>query len=328
MLISIRIVALLLIVSLTTISIPAQSVPNLINYQGRLTDQTGAALPSGSYSIEFRLWNSAMNSQSGLILGQRQNVVVFDNGVFNVILGSPGATPISGAAVNDLTYGFTEPNRYLGLTVVVSNGVQMSSPSEILPRQQLMSVPFAVQSQQAQTAQQATTLIASYANTLCPPGTIVAYATANPPAPPGWLPCDGRAISRVDYAILFALIGTSYGAGDGVNTFNLPDTRGFFLRGIDWGTGRDPERGQRYSLYSGGLSGDNIATYQNDAIKSHSHPSHQNLSNSGFIEGTPNPTFQVSGGSGLGMTTFLNTGVFGGPETRPKNLCVNYIIKY
>jgi microcystin-dependent protein len=45
-------------------------------------------------------------------------------------------------------------------------------------------------------------------------------------APAGWWPCDGAAISRTDYADLFALLGTSYGAGDGATTFNLPDMRG------------------------------------------------------------------------------------------------------
>ena len=38
-----------------------------------------------------------------------------------------------------------------------------------------------------------------------------------------WLLCDGQAISRTDYAELFTLIGTTYGAGDGVTTFNVPD---------------------------------------------------------------------------------------------------------
>ncbi len=42
----------------------------------------------------------------------------------------------------------------------------------------------------------------------------------------GWLWCDGTAVSRTTYAALFAVIGTTYGAGDGVNTFNVPDLRG------------------------------------------------------------------------------------------------------
>jgi microcystin-dependent protein len=49
------------------------------------------------------------------------------------------------------------------------------------------------------------------------------FATA---APSGYLLCDGSAISRTTFAALFAVLGTTWGAGDGVTTFNLPDTRG------------------------------------------------------------------------------------------------------
>lgn len=51
----------------------------------------------------------------------------------------------------------------------------------------------------------------------------------------GWLLCDGAAISRTTYAELFQLINTKFGAGDGTNTFNLPDARGRVL--VQSGTG-------------------------------------------------------------------------------------------
>jgi len=54
-----------------------------------------------------------------------------------------------------------------------------------------------------------------------PIGTVSMFADATPPA--RWLPCDGRAVGRVDYAALFAVIGTHYGAGNGTTTFNLPN---------------------------------------------------------------------------------------------------------
>jgi microcystin-dependent protein len=47
-----------------------------------------------------------------------------------------------------------------------------------------------------------------------------------PTAPSGWLFCYGQAVSRTTYAALFAIIGTTHGAGDGSTTFNLPDCRG------------------------------------------------------------------------------------------------------
>jgi microcystin-dependent protein len=65
-------------------------------------------------------------------------------------------------------------------------------------------------------------------------GMIFPYAGAT--APTGFLLCDGAAVSRTTYADLFALIGTTYGAGDGSTTFNVPDLRGRFAIGA--GTGQ------------------------------------------------------------------------------------------
>jgi microcystin-dependent protein len=52
-------------------------------------------------------------------------------------------------------------------------------------------------------------------------------------APTGWLLCYGQAVSRTTYDNLFAVIGTTYGAGDGSTTFNLPDLRGRAVAGMD-----------------------------------------------------------------------------------------------
>lgn len=52
-------------------------------------------------------------------------------------------------------------------------------------------------------------------------------------APAGFLKANGAAVSRTTYADLFGKIGTTYGAGNGSTTFNLPDARGDFLRGLD-----------------------------------------------------------------------------------------------
>jgi microcystin-dependent protein len=50
--------------------------------------------------------------------------------------------------------------------------------------------------------------------------------TARSSAPTNWLLCDGTAISRTVYALLFAAIGTTYGVGDGSTTFNVPNLKG------------------------------------------------------------------------------------------------------
>ena len=60
-------------------------------------------------------------------------------------------------------------------------------------------------------------------------GAVVAFAGST--TPQGWLLCDGSAVSRTDYAALYAVIGTTYGAGNGSTTFNLPNLVDKFVEG-------------------------------------------------------------------------------------------------
>ena len=56
---------------------------------------------------------------------------------------------------------------------------------------------------------------------LMPAGSVIAWAGSTVPS--GWLQADGSAVNRTTYAALFAAIGTTYGAGNGSSTFNIPD---------------------------------------------------------------------------------------------------------
>lgn len=75
---------------------------------------------------------------------------------------------------------------------------------------------------------------------MAPAGLVASFARQT--APTGWLKANGAAVSRTAYSDLFAAIGTAWGAGDGVNTFNLPDLRGEFIRGWDDSRGIDAGR--------------------------------------------------------------------------------------
>lgn len=70
---------------------------------------------------------------------------------------------------------------------------------------------------------------------ISPPGVVLPYAGAA--APTGWLLCQGQAVSRTTYAALFTILGTTWGAGDGFTTFNLPLTQGRTLVGVGAGAG-------------------------------------------------------------------------------------------
>lgn len=63
-----------------------------------------------------------------------------------------------------------------------------------------------------------------------PTGTVSAFAGST--APTGYVLCDGSAVNRTTQAALFAVIGTTYGVGDGSTTFNLPDLRGRVVAGM------------------------------------------------------------------------------------------------
>lgn len=86
-------------------------------------------------------------------------------------------------------------------------------------------------------------------------------------APIGYRFCDGFNLSRTTYAKLFAVIGTSWGNGDGSTTFHIPDLRGRFLRGRDAGAGRDPNAATRAASNTGGSSGDNVGSVQGQATR-------------------------------------------------------------
>ena len=101
-----------------------------------------------------------------------------------------------------------------------------------------------------------------------PTGAIFTFPVATPPS--GYLICNGSAISRTTYAELFAVLGTTYGNGDGSTTFNLPDYRGQFLRGHDDGAGNDPDASTRQDRGDGTV-GDNVGTMQDGEMESHLH---------------------------------------------------------
>lgn len=65
-----------------------------------------------------------------------------------------------------------------------------------------------------------------------PTGSIQAFAGPITSIPSGWLQCDGSAVSRIDFAALYSVIGTYWGSGDGSTTFNLPSLSNRFLMGV------------------------------------------------------------------------------------------------
>ncbi|OLY76454.1 phage tail protein [Pseudomonas sp. ATCC PTA-122608] len=142
-------------------------------------------------------------------------------------------------------------------------------------------------------------------NNILPPGTTIAFA--GPSVPVGFLKENGSAVSRTAYANLFAAIGTTYGAGDGSTTFNLPDSRGEFIRGADDGRGIDPGRA--------------VGSWQDSQNKDHSHLY-------GAVHST-NYGLSATGIAGVspGQVQY-STSSSGGSEARPRSTARLMCIKY
>ena len=174
--------------------------------------------------------------------------------------------------------------------------------------------------------------------TAVPSGTVHLFATTT--APSGYLECDGSAVSRTTYADLFTVIGTTWGAGNGSTTFNLPDLRGEFVRGWDNGRGADSSR--------------SFASSQSDQNKQHNHgvtdPGHNHsINDPGHIHQVQYSNSDSGDGvieeSGTGLsgqepTLSATTGITinsastgisiqndGGSEARPRNIAMMYVIK-
>lgn len=280
--------------------------PQLIPFQGRLTNQAGAAYDSGQFTVTFNFYNLAVGGSTAWT--ERHEKVSVINGTINVFLGS--INPIT-----NVDFGTT---KYLGITIDADSNPATADP-EMVPRTMIIPSFAAKQAERSRTMDvvdangvpvqgqsygwaavfnngnpgtgtmagskisantlgsaqitdgtlQETDLSPSLkADSVIPAGSVMAFA--GPVLPPGWLWCDGVEYARTTYPRLYAAIGNTHGT-NGSTTFRVPDYRGRFLRGADSGTGRDEDRDTRAAMNSGGNAGNNLGSVQNEAFRSHNH---------------------------------------------------------
>jgi microcystin-dependent protein len=164
-----------------------------------------------------------------------------------------------------------------------------------------------------------------YQTDTIPIGGIMYYPVQTPPV--GFLEADGSEVSRSLYEELYGIIGTTFGNGNGVSTFNLPDLRGLFVRGWDDGRGFDGSRV--------------FGSVQEDTLKSHAHELNEYVlsvnsinssvsSVSGILDAIEAITFAgTDSSSGIPTITPRTNAVLpaGSFETRPKNIALLPCIK-
>lgn len=172
-----------------------------------------------------------------------------------------------------------------------------------------------------------------------PVGSVVYVAKSS--APTGYLKANGAVISRTAYAALFAEIGTTFGAGDGATTFNVPDLRGEFVRGYDDGRGIDSGR-TLGSWQKGSLAAVDTGTTASSAIAVYGvrSPSGSNPTGStgvaqsavglDAISAGDYPSASLSGLDSALSIADIQAGGLGGTSgsARPRNVALLACIKY
>lgn len=136
-------------------------------------------------------------------------------------------------------------------------------------------------------------------STSMPVGALTPYAGTSTALPIGWAICNGQAVSRTAYPLLFARLGTTYGVGDNSTTFNLPNLESRFPVGV----------GGAQGYGRGNTGGSSAVTLGTNEIPAHTHGnagSHQHPS-------AGDHTHSVSGGGGT-QTSQSGTGATSAEE--------------
>ena len=147
-------------------------------------------------------------------------------------------------------------------------------------------------------------------------GTILPWSAASLPS--GFLECNGAAVSRSTYSALFAIVGTTYGAGDGSSTFNLPNLADNVPVGKSPGKALASTGGANTVSATGNVGGSTAnATLSTAQLASHSHSSR--------ISGVPFVSvFNPPQGIARTMTSSGNTGNEGSGGAHSHNMSANF----
>ena len=301
----------LIIAVLAAIAANAQNSGLVFNYQAVVSNSEGVLLPDTLVSLRVSLYPGQYASTPTWV--ETHSVRTDFTGSFGITIGQ-GERDASSLVETIDDINFAAIFYWMKIEILESNTYHLVSYSQI---------PIAP--------------VAKYAlNAKEPAGVIKMFAGSIDKIPEGYLLCNGAEISRTDYPDLFDAIGVNAGNGDGSTTFNLPDFRGMFPRGVSGDSGNDPNANERYNEF-GGNQGNDVITYQDHAI-----PNVQGtvsgVESHGMVATGP---FRLTEERGIGtgksdwdnyIVEFNLANVFDqrnlSIEARPKNVSVYFIIKY
>ena len=301
----------------------AQTSSKGFKFQGFADTPEGEALKREAVTVKFTIYPK---TGTGFVFVEEQQVVTDAYGIFYATVGEINPDDF-------LKINFTAKSADYWMKVEVKKTV--AGVYTTISDNELAATPYA-----------------RCAENGVPVGTIMPFAGALDKIPEGWLLCDGTEYdgSAPEYEQLYNVIGNTWG-GSGT-AFNVPALSGVFLRGLDNGTGNDPDAAKRVAIKTGANEGDKVGSYQTDETGKHKH--HFNLTTD--IAGNHTHNINVYSASNIGPAssgdkvinnadggvTSTSTGAAGahthtvtgdtddntGVETRPINTYVAYIVKY
>lgn len=301
-----------LIVMMVTIMSYAQNSGLGFNYQAVVRKADGTLLANSDVNLRISLYPGQSAATPTWI--ETHNIHTDYSGSFGITVGKGTRDGGSVAAqYKDINFASV----YYWMKIEIQEGASYREVSFA----QLPSSPY---SEVAHNA-------SSFAGMIAP------FAGPADKVPAGWLLCDGRAVSRSEYINLYNAIGVAWGEGDGSTTFNLPDLRGMFLRGVSGDSGNDADANARGMLANnGGNTGNNVGSYQGDAIRNLTGtipvlPSSLSIQPEGVFSiksrvASGPAWYENSAGIILAIDASLQVPT--GNDNRPKNVYVTYIIKY
>jgi microcystin-dependent protein len=158
-------------------------------------------------------------------------------------------------------------------------------------------------------------------------GTVLPFAGST--APEGWLLCHGQAVSRSTYAALFAVVGTTYGAGDGSTTFALPDLRGRVVAGRDNMGGTAANRLTNSGTGNPGIAGTTLGAaggVDRHTLTTAQMPSHSHGIPALEVTASAGTNHRVLGANNLAQSTDAAGSGNAHPNTQP-TIVLNSIIR-
>ena len=165
-----------------------------------------------------------------------------------------------------------------------------------------------------------------------PTATIIPWSTASVPS--GFLECNGQAVSRSTYAALFAVVGTTYGAGDGSTTFDVPDLQDNVPLGKSGTKAVASTGGANTVTPTGNIAGSTAnATLSTAQLASHTHPGSLTANAEDFQQNEApqrprSPTQTGAAGSGQGHSHNMSANFSGdAASVLQPYLTIMYVIK-